>query len=249
MAATSQAAHSLGKADSGSFLEVPAGKANQGIDYIRLQLVQKLASPPIGAISFAIAAELIPCLHPTHKLSILWPNCSNHDYPGLGTLRLGHFCNVAGWPSVDFALHRLPEARLPVSWHRPIAQPPSNSTLQAASRAAETSNNAPAATADLVTESTTDPKATTVEDEAPEFEQWRPLLAMGVGVFVVLSLMIGLKVHAFVALILGALTISCFIPLDIIGFVKTPEPHVDSRTKLARQCKSSIASPVPSATR
>lgn len=59
-----------------------------------------------------------------------------------------------------------------------------------------------------------------------EFVQWRPLLAMGVGVFVVLSLMIGLKVHAFVALILGALAISCFIPLDIVGFVKTPEPHV-----------------------
>lgn len=59
-----------------------------------------------------------------------------------------------------------------------------------------------------------------------EFVQWRPLLAMSVGVFVVLSLMIGLKVHAFVALILGALAISCFIPLDIVGFVKSPEPHV-----------------------
>lgn len=71
-------------------------------------------------------------------------------------------------------------------------------------------------------------KSTTLESDTAtaEFVQWRPLLAMGVGVLVVLSLMIGLKVHAFVALILGALAISCFIPLDIVGFVKTPEPHV-----------------------
>jgi GntP family gluconate:H+ symporter len=55
---------------------------------------------------------------------------------------------------------------------------------------------------------------------------WRPLLAMGVGVFVVLFLMIRLRVHAFIALILGAIAISCFIPLDIVGFEKTPEPHV-----------------------
>jgi GntP family gluconate:H+ symporter len=66
----------------------------------------------------------------------------------------------------------------------------------------------------------------TQPDTTEEFATWRPLLAMGVGVFVVLALMIGLKVHAFVALILGALTISCFVPLDIVGFVKTPEPHV-----------------------
>ncbi len=65
--------------------------------------------------------------------------------------------------------------------------------------------------------------------EAPsteEFPTWKPLLAMSVGVFVVLALMIGLKSHAFVALILGALVISCFVPLDITGFVKSPEPHV-----------------------
>jgi GntP family gluconate:H+ symporter len=60
----------------------------------------------------------------------------------------------------------------------------------------------------------------------PQAEMWRPLTAMGLGVFVVLALMIGLKTHAFIALILGALVISCFIPLDITGFVKSPEPHV-----------------------
>lgn len=51
---------------------------------------------------------------------------------------------------------------------------------------------------------------------------WQPLLAMGLGVFVVLFLMIRLKTHAFVALILGALTISCLVPLDVVGFVKNP---------------------------
>ncbi|MCR9291506.1 MAG: GntP family permease [bacterium] len=61
---------------------------------------------------------------------------------------------------------------------------------------------------------------------ATEVDFVRPLLAMGLGIFVVLALMIGLKVHAFVALILGALTISCLIPLDVVGFEKTPEPHV-----------------------
>lgn len=60
---------------------------------------------------------------------------------------------------------------------------------------------------------------------------WRPLLAMCVGVTVVLLLMIQLKFHAFVALILGALAISCFIPLDVTGFdrnAKGPgaKPHV-----------------------
>lgn len=55
---------------------------------------------------------------------------------------------------------------------------------------------------------------------------WRPILAMGLGVFVVLALMIRLKTHAFIALILGALTISCLVPLDITGFAKSPEPHV-----------------------
>ncbi len=46
---------------------------------------------------------------------------------------------------------------------------------------------------------------------------WRPLLAMIVGVSVVLALMIGLKTHAFLALILGSLVISCFVPLDVVG--------------------------------
>ncbi len=59
-----------------------------------------------------------------------------------------------------------------------------------------------------------------------DFQVWRPLTAMALGVFVVLALMIGLKTHAFVALILGALVISCFVPFDIVGFVKSPEPSV-----------------------
>ncbi len=87
---------------------------------------------------------------------------------------------------------------------------------QAATDVTEAVEPASLATADAI--------ATT--EQAPEFDMWRPLIAMGVGVFVVLALMIGLKVHAFVALILGALTISCFVPLDIVGFVKSPEPHV-----------------------
>ncbi len=65
----------------------------------------------------------------------------------------------------------------------------------------------------------------TTEDGAAS-SAWRPILAMALGVFVVLALMIGLKTHAFIALILGALTISCFVPLDVTGFVKSPEPHV-----------------------
>lgn len=56
----------------------------------------------------------------------------------------------------------------------------------------------------------------------------RPLLAAGVGITVVLALMIGLKTHAFVALILGALTISCFVPQDIIGFTKNPPSVIRS---------------------
>ena len=63
-------------------------------------------------------------------------------------------------------------------------------------------------------------------DAASNVGVFWPLFAMLLGVAVVLGLMIGLKVHAFIALILGALTISCFIPLDITGFAKTPEPHV-----------------------
>lgn len=55
---------------------------------------------------------------------------------------------------------------------------------------------------------------------------WRPIAALVVGVCVVLFLMIGLKSHAFVALILGALVISCFVPLDVTGFVKSPLPAV-----------------------
>ncbi|MCA9132144.1 MAG: gluconate permease [Planctomycetales bacterium] len=68
--------------------------------------------------------------------------------------------------------------------------------------------------------------AAAAQTEEEPFDISRPLLAMSVGVAVVLLLMIGLKVHAFVALILGALVISCFVPLDIVGFAKTPEPHV-----------------------
>jgi GntP family gluconate:H+ symporter len=54
---------------------------------------------------------------------------------------------------------------------------------------------------------------------------------MCVGVAVVLLLMIRMKFHAFVALILGAIAISCFIPLNVTGFnrsVKGPaaKPHV-----------------------
>lgn len=59
----------------------------------------------------------------------------------------------------------------------------------------------------------------------------RPLLALVLGVTVVLLLMIRLKVHAFVALILGALTISFCIPLDVTGFNRNVKgegerPHV-----------------------
>ncbi len=85
---------------------------------------------------------------------------------------------------------------------------------------------APATESTEAASAITSSPAASVTESPEEFDIWRPLLAMGVGVFVVLALMIGLKVHAFVALILGALTISCFVPLDIIGFVKTPEPHV-----------------------
>lgn len=49
-----------------------------------------------------------------------------------------------------------------------------------------------------------------------------PIFAMALGVTVVLTLMIGLKSHAFVALILGALTISFFVPNDVVGFQKSP---------------------------
>jgi gluconate:H+ symporter, GntP family len=69
-----------------------------------------------------------------------------------------------------------------------------------------------------------DPSEDSSVSAAPIF--WRPLIALGLGVFVVLALMIGLRTHAFIALILGALVISCFVPLDIIGFVKSPTPHV-----------------------
>ncbi|RMF44649.1 MAG: GntP family permease [Planctomycetota bacterium] len=55
---------------------------------------------------------------------------------------------------------------------------------------------------------------------------WRPLVATCVGIAVVLFLIIRLKTHAFLALILGALTISLFIPTDVVGFVKSPVPHV-----------------------
>ena len=101
----------------------------------------------------------------------------------------------------------------------------STETKAATSTAAPTVTSAESASG----VSATSTPATSVTEGSGSTEKlviWRPLLAMGVGVFVVLALMIGLKVHAFVALILGALTISCFVPLDIIGFVKTPEPHV-----------------------
>lgn len=81
-------------------------------------------------------------------------------------------------------------------------------------------------TASQAAEVSTDPASLASSGTPQEFANWKPLLAMGVGVFVVLALMIGLKAHAFVALILGALVISCFVPLDITGFVKSPEPHV-----------------------
>lgn len=85
---------------------------------------------------------------------------------------------------------------------------------------------------------------------------WRPLIAMGLGVFVVLFLMIGLKTHAFIALILGALTISCFVPLDVTGFVKSPsasdpiqEPHViradsGSPSQIVKRVTSSLGGAV-----
>lgn len=109
------------------------------------------------------------------------------------------------------------------------AQPPVANTTDAAvvtpSAAAAPAETAAVAAAPAPA-ATTQTLAATETASAEKLDIWRPLLAMGVGVFVVLALMIGLKVHAFVALILGALTISCFVPLDIIGFVKTPEPHV-----------------------
>jgi gluconate:H+ symporter, GntP family len=60
---------------------------------------------------------------------------------------------------------------------------------------------------------------------------WRPLVSLCLGVTVVLLLMIRLKFHAFVALILGALTISVCIPLDVTGFNRNvkgegAKPHV-----------------------
>lgn len=61
---------------------------------------------------------------------------------------------------------------------------------------------------------------------APTQNAWKPVAAAALGVFVVLALMIGLKTHAFVALILGALTISCFVDDDVVGFTKSPEPGV-----------------------
>lgn len=65
-----------------------------------------------------------------------------------------------------------------------------------------------------------------VDREAVVPVLWRPLVASAVGVTVVLLLMIGLKLHAFLALILGALCISLFVPVDVIGFAKSPTPHV-----------------------
>lgn len=64
----------------------------------------------------------------------------------------------------------------------------------------------------------------------PDFS-WRPIFAILLGVSIVLLLMIGLKFHAFVALILGALAISSCIPLEVTGFNRNvkgvgAKPHV-----------------------
>ena len=111
------------------------------------------------------------------------------------------------------------------------AQPPQAPQTAQVVQAAPGTQAAPDAAAEPATELAAEPAAEPAAAAAQSAglaaeDMWRPLVAMGVGVFVVLALMIGLKVHAFVALILGALTISCFIPLDIVGFVKSPEPHV-----------------------
>lgn len=86
-----------------------------------------------------------------------------------------------------------------------------------------------------VEESSKPSSATNEEVEAESGPpMWRPLVATAVGVFVVLALMIKLKSHAFVALILGALTISCFVPLEVKGFVKSPVPSVIKETDPAK---------------
>ena len=100
------------------------------------------------------------------------------------------------------------------------------------SRAAERTPVPPAGPAMVEDSPTTAvPPDTAASLPTESLDLWRPLIAMGLGVLVVLLLMIRLKFHAFVALILGALTISCFIPLDVTGFnrnVKGPgvKPHV-----------------------
>ncbi len=89
----------------------------------------------------------------------------------------------------------------------------------------------------------------TVTSAEVEFNMWRPVLAMALGVFVVLTLMIGLKTHAFIALILGALVISCLVPFDVVGFVKSPEPHVirDADNASPAQIVSRVTSSLGSA--
>lgn len=101
--------------------------------------------------------------------------------------------------------------------------PPSDSANTAAvADSVENASQETAAGTDEVSSSSDGSAGTTAADVG----MFWPLFAMTLGVVVVLGLMIGLKTHAFIALILGALTISCFIPLDITGFAKTPEPHV-----------------------
>ncbi|WP_231691009.1 GntP family permease [Aureliella helgolandensis] len=91
--------------------------------------------------------------------------------------------------------------------------------------AAATESASPNSTPPQDTDEAAD-QASPVAPQPRDFNAWRPLAAMCLGITVVLGLMIGLKVHAFFALILGALVISCWIPLDVVGFVKSPVPDV-----------------------
>lgn len=62
----------------------------------------------------------------------------------------------------------------------------------------------------------------------------RPIVTIGVGVAVVLSLMIGLKVHAFVALILGSIVISAMLPVEQVGMDDKNQPVFDNNEKATR---------------
>ncbi len=98
-----------------------------------------------------------------------------------------------------------------------------SATTDAAQQADSLAESPPVASSSAVDEPVAAPGPSAEVEEVP---LWRPLTAMGLGVFVVLTLMIGLRAHAFIALILGALVISCFVPLDVTGFVKSPVPMV-----------------------